>query len=197
MNLKNKCFCGANKSFSSCCQPFIVHTANNDNIAQPFPQTPEKLMRSRFSAYATGNSQYIYDTYAKSSQISQSVVEIDDWGKTCLWIALKIHSINSDEANKNESAEQFVEFSAFYIADDSLCELRENSRFVLEELDHPNQKSITEVKNKSFQWRYLDGDIIEHRELHKIKRKDICPCNKFSTAWALKKGKKYKQCCGK
>ena len=188
---QNKCFCGSNESFVACCQPFI----DDDQSKRIYPNTPEQLMRSRFCAYACGNSQYIYDTYAKRSQAAQSVKEIKDWGEACVWIALQIHSSKGDtlinsKGMADDSSEQFVEFSAFYISDDTLFELRENSRFVLE------QGTQKEDESKPAQWRYIDGDILKHEELSVIKRKDLCPCNLFPTAWILKKGKKYKQCCG-
>lgn len=187
MSLNQTCFCGSKQNFSSCCQPFIEGKV--EQLA--FPKTPEQLMRSRFSAYAINDGQYIYDTYAKSSQALQSIKEINDWSKACLWVALKIHSINNDDLNKNESHEQFVEFSVFYITDNILWELRENSRFVLE------NAVLDSNKVTNLQWRYLDGEIIKHCELMNIKRKEVCPCNNYSTAWTIKKGKKYKQCCGK
>ena len=195
MLINNRCFCGSNKNFSSCCQLYINH---NDK-QHLFPQTPEQLMRSRFSAYASGDSQYIYDTYAKSSQASQSVEEINDWSNACVWIALQIHSKNNTDITNNKSPEQFVEFSAFYITDNTLCELRENSRFVLEKpvLDSIILEVNTEDKKQSLQWRYIDGDIIKHCELSEIKRKELCPCNNYPSAWSMKKGKKFKQCCGK
>ncbi len=198
MTLNKKCFCGSNEKFSTCCQVFISHKTDQetkpDTKQQAFPQTPEQLMRSRFSAYVIGNSQYIYDTYAKSSRASQSVKDISDWSKACVWIALQVHSysnkVSSNNKNSNiirsEFSEQFVEFSAFYITDNTLCELRENSRFILES-----------EEDQYLQWRYIDGDIIEHCELAKVKRKELCPCNHYPTAWSMKKGKKFKQCCGK
>lgn len=87
------CFCGSNCDFSSCCQPYI-----NKEVAV---QTAEQLMRSRFSAYALGNAQYIYNTYAKSSQAAQSVKEIDDWSQSCVWIALNIHPITNSVSSAN------------------------------------------------------------------------------------------------
>ncbi len=185
MSLNKKCFCGSIKSFSACCQPLIIKEKQS--------LTPEQLMRSRFSAYATGNSQYIYDTYAKSSQVSQSIKEISEWSEACTWIALQIHSINNNELIDNESAEQFVEFSAIYITDGVLCELRENSRFILE---IPQPENTQTNDKQDLEWRYIDGDIVKHDELTKIKRKELCPCNSFPTTWVIKKGKKYKQCCG-
>lgn len=209
MLLNQQCFCGTGKRFSSCCQPFINREMNQKTSQLAFPETPEQLMRSRFSAYVTGNSQYIYDTYAKSSQASQSVKEIDEWSKACTWIALKIHSTRADNSDSKASTEQFVEFSAFYITDNILCELRENSRFVLEAAicdgitdddtseENTGAENKTVIGNQALQWRYIDGDIIEHCEISKISRKALCPCNDYPTAWSVKKGKKYKQCCAK
>lgn len=192
MTSTQPCFCGSQSDFSSCCQPYLkkettVHTA-------------EQLMRSRFSAYASANAGYIYDTYAKSSQKEQSVKEIEDWSKACEWIALIIHPI---EKSRQSTTEQFVEFSAFYITNNTLCELRERSRFILEESTFPALSTNSETKENmslntsSKQWRYIDGDIISHQELAAIKRNEICPCNLYTTAWQVKKGKKYKHCCGK
>jgi len=204
--LKNKkCFCGSDHSFSHCCQVFIDQKA----IKSTFPQTPEQLMRSRFSAYATGNSQYIYDTYAKQSRLAQSVEEINEWGESCVWIALIIHAstgntitVNTTDIKATESHEEFVEFSALYVTNNTLCVLRENSRFILEHpvlstetLEDEIEKNIT--TQPSLQWRYVDGDIIEHSEIMQIKQKDLCPCNNYPTAWSIKKGKKFKQCCGR
>ncbi|WP_114325066.1 YchJ family protein [Candidatus Colwellia aromaticivorans] len=192
INTTQACFCGANCDFSSCCQPYI----NKEMLVQ----TAEQLMRSRFSAYALGNAQYIYDTYAKSSQAAQSVENIDDWSKACVWIALKVYPVVN---NVNNTTEQFVEFSAFYIINNTLCELREKSRFILEESMSPTITENTEVKEQLSlnaplkQWRYIDGDIISHSELANIKRNDLCPCNHYPTAWQSKKGKKFKHCCGK
>lgn len=182
------CFCGSNSDFSSCCQPYI-------NKKLPV-QTAEQLMRSRFSAYASGNAQYIYDTYAKPSQQKQSVNDINEWSKACSWIALVIHPLTH---NVEKITEQYVEFSAFYIVNSILCELREKSRFILEEGTENNfeiNKPIS-INTQLKQWRYIDGDIIAHNELSIIKRNELCPCNHYSTAWQSKKGKKYKHCCGK
>lgn len=192
MNSIPRCFCGSNDDFPSCCLPYINQAVT--------VKTAEQLMRSRFSAYATSNAQYIYDTYAKSSQTAQSVKDIEDWSQSCVWIALKIHPLTKDI---NTPTEQFVEFSAFYITDNTLCELREKSRFILEENTSPTITENIEVKGKSIlnaqlkEWRYIDGDIIAHSELTTIKRNTLCPCNHYSTTWQSKKGKKFKHCCGK
>ncbi len=185
MQSKQTCFCGTNLPFEQCCQPLI----NQNKLAQ----TPEQLMRSRFSAYATREYQYIFDTYAKQSQSELSVEDIQSSGEDSHWFSLVIYT---SEILENEK-EQFVEFSAFYITDDILYEMREKSRFVLEDVN----KVVDGHENNNEQWRYVDGDIIKHCLLEKVTRKQICPCNNYPTAWPSsidkKKGKKYKQCCGK
>lgn len=157
------CPCGSTFLFSACCQLFITHKQK--------PITSEQLMRSRFSAYATRNGQYIFDTYGISQKSMQSVADIQIWAGECAWLALVIH----------ESTEDIVEFSAYYIANNTLCELRERSNFTLEQGE----------------WRYTDGEVTVNDELANIKRNEVCPCNKFPTAWSAKKNKKFKHCCAK
>ena len=155
------CPCGSTLLFNACCQLFITQ--------KKFPNTAEQLMRSRFSAYAIKNGQYIFETYGATQRLKQSVSDIQSWADECSWLALVVH----------ESSESTVEFTAFYVVDNTLCELREKSNFALEQ----------------GQWRYIDGDITAHNEIAKIKRNEICPCNKYPTAWSAKRGKKFKHCC--
>ncbi len=206
MHSKQACFCGSTLLFTQCCQPLITQHKH--------AQTPEQLMRSRFSAYAAKAYQYIFDTYAKQSQSSLSLKDIQDSAEGSHWFALIIYK--NEEIYKNEKVDtneksalvstegtiQFVEFSAFYITDDSVYEMREKSRFVLEESDAQTKNDVS-TKNSSKQWRYVDGEIIKHCQLNlplgnqqqKITRNQLCPCNHYPSAWTDKKAKKYKQCC--
>lgn len=161
------CPCGSTLSHTTCCQPFITK-------AKP-PITAEQLMRSRFSAYAMKNGQYIYDTYGEKQRKNLSIDDLQSWANECLWIALVIHKTTTET----------VEFSAYYVANNSLCELREISNFAQEKA------------NGQEQWRYIDGKITVNNEITCVKRNEACPCNQFSTAWSAKKGKKFKHCCGK
>ncbi len=47
------CPCHSGKSYTTCCEPF--HKGE-------LPSTPEQLMRSRYSAYALNNADYIIET---------------------------------------------------------------------------------------------------------------------------------------
>jgi len=127
--------------------------------------TAEQLMRSRYSAYVTNNAQYLFDTYADTSRKETSVADIAQWAKQCKWIAL---SVISAHTNTNST---IVEFSAKYLQKSKLCLLHEQSRFI----------------KTNGRWYYLDGDIISHKELSKIKSNNLCPCDS---------NRKFKKCCG-
>lgn len=154
------CPCGSAKAFSQCCFPYI----NNDSQ----PPTPEALMRSRYSAYATKNSLYIYDTYAIEKKADNSLKEIEAWASETRWVSLEI--INSTPEAHTELAT--VSFTAKYVTRNKLHSLTECSRF----------------RKDGDRWYYVDGDITEHKELAETNRNSKCPCSS---------GKKFKQCCGK
>lgn len=174
------CPCGSNLSFKACCQPFITKGTFQNRVS-----TPEQLMRSRFSAYAIKDGQYIYDTYGEKQRLNLNVNELQSWADECIWLALIIHNADGNT----------VEFSAYYVVNNTLCELREISNFVLE--PDPIREAEQGQKQAQKQWRYIDGKITKNDEIANIKRNEICPCNDFSTAWSTKKGKKFKHCCGK
>ena len=169
------CPCGSNSLFMACCQPFITKISNKKTPNTP--STPEQLMRSRFSAYAIKDGQYIFDTYAEKQRLEHSVDDIQSWADECLWLALVVH----------KAVDDIVDFSAYYVLQNTLCELREISTFCLEQDPNTDKK----------QWRYIGGNITVNDELTHIKRNEICPCNKFPTAWSVQKNKKFKHCCGK
>ncbi|WDE07674.1 SEC-C domain-containing protein [Thalassomonas viridans] len=156
------CPCGSELEFSLCCQPLIkgVQTASS----------PEKLMRSRYSAYATGEADYIYQTYAKTSRAQQNLEEIAQWAAMTKWLFLEIH--HSSEIPQSAGELPVVKFSAHYLLGNKYHKMTETSRFLQE----------------SGQWRYLDGDVSDSDEVREIKRNDACPC---------RSKKKFKQCCGR
>ena len=69
------CPCGSKNNQEVCCQAIIK--------GQQQAKTPEQLMRSRYSAYANNNAQYLYDTYANTSKSEQSIAEIAAWAQQC------------------------------------------------------------------------------------------------------------------
>ena len=94
--MKN-CYCNSNKSFSVCCEPYILGT-------QKAP-TAESLMRSRYSAYCVQNIDYLLATTHISTR------KFHDKNETLLFASqnqwLKLDIINTSET--------IVEFKAFYL----------------------------------------------------------------------------------
>jgi SEC-C motif-containing protein len=90
-------------------------------------------MRSRFTAYALGNRNYLLATWDKATRpLNLSLEDGTEWTK--LAIAKKQRGRPQD--NKGS-----VEFIAYYRADNQEYALRENSRFV----------------KKNLRWYYVDG----------------------------------------
>ncbi|MBA6416509.1 YchJ family protein [Colwellia sp. 6M3] len=159
-----QCPCGLELTYAQCCQPLIMATTSSNS--------PEQLMRSRYSAYATKNAEYIYLTYAKASQLEQSIVDIEQWAAQTKWLKLVIHNASEYQKNKINKESAQVEFSAFYQHQGQIWQMRENSNFVIEDNA----------------WRYLDGEVSDSKVLIKPKRNDTCFCQS---------NKKFKQCCAK
>jgi SEC-C motif domain protein len=119
--MKN-CYCGFVEEFEQCCQPFIAGISK--------PQTAEALMRSRYSAYATLNVEYIMRTTHPSTRKFLDSNEILNWAKSRVWNKLEIVST---EKGTSKDVKGFVEFKAYF--SDSTSELQfhhEHSIFVKE-----------------------------------------------------------------
>lgn len=139
------CFCCSKKPLAQCCGPLLEK--------QRLADSPEQLMRSRFSAYVDGNYEYVLATYANQRQATLSEAELAKDADGTRWFALQI--VNNPQLLPTQ-----VEFIAFYAADKHVCTLHETSNFVQEDGE----------------WRYLDGEL--HVDCGRIKlgRNERCPC---------------------
>ena len=158
------CPCGTELAYAQCCQPLIMAT-------QP-ANSPEQLMRSRYSAYATKQAEYIYLTYAQASKAEQSITGIVQWAAQTKWLKLIIHYASNHQLNSTNHESAQVEFSAFYLHQGEIWHMRERSNFIIEEAV----------------WRYLEGNLSDSTALNKPKRNDLCFCGS---------GTKFKHCCSK
>ncbi|MFN8369511.1 MAG: YchJ family protein [Bacteriovoracaceae bacterium] len=175
-----KCACGSDLEFSNCCEPFIKGTSN--------PDTAEKLMRSRYTAYTLGDANYVKTTMVKEAQDSFDLAGFQEWVTKSVWKGLKILST---EKGGSSDIKGKVEFTATYEVNGEMIDHHEVSDF---------------KKDKSGKWFFVDGDAHTHRhgEAHghhhhhhkvetitrsapKVGRNDPCTCGS---------GKKYKKCCG-
>ncbi|MBN1967783.1 MAG: YchJ family protein [Candidatus Delongbacteria bacterium] len=158
----NKCPCGIDKTYEECCGAII----NGNKLAE----TPESLMRSRYSAYVKGEVDYIKSSMHPVKQKEFNRENVEEWSKQSTWQKLEIigNSSLSDGTG-------IVEFKAHYSVEGN------------EHIHH----EIAQFKKHEDKWFFYDGrDVHEPiiNEEPKVGRNDVCPCGS---------GKKYKKCCGK
>ncbi|MDI9819698.1 MULTISPECIES: YchJ family protein [unclassified Legionella] len=154
------CPCDSQKSYLSCCEPFIT--------GKQTPETPEALMRSRYTAYAMANIDYIKETMRHGALIGFQETEAKRWAKRVHWI--KLHVLKSDIKN---STTGYVEFEASFVDGSRLKSLHEKSRFMREE----------------GQWYYVGGTHLPTVSTEQMISRTInCPCGSQ---------RKFKNCHGK
>lgn len=107
-----QCYCDKNARFEQCCEPYLLGTDVAPDAAT--------LMRSRYSAFATGNVTYITKTWHPKHV--PKPITLDDNQK---WIGLKVleHISEPDRA--------WVKFVARYKIDGKAHRLEEHSLFNL------------------------------------------------------------------
>ncbi len=123
------CWCGSSAPAASCCQPILAGQA---------APTAEALMRSRYSAYAIGDADYVLASWHPDTRPVE--VDLSD-GLT--WRKLQIVDT---VAGGPDDAEGVVEFRAAYREPDGTVGLlHERSRFA--RIDG--------------RWVYVDGDTLD------------------------------------
>lgn len=155
------CPCGSGNALDACCGPILSGSV-------PAP-TAAALMRSRYSAFATGNIDYLEQTLLPETRHDFDRKEISDWAANSEWTGLEIRST---EAGAENDTEGFVEFVAHFRMDGKDYVHHETSSFT----------------RRDGRWWYVDGTRGPRpRTAAKVGRNDPCPCGS---------GKKYKKCCG-
>ena len=154
------CLCGSGSSYAECCRRFHV----NEAVAP----SAEALMRSRFTAYALRNIEYLLATW----DAAKRPTGIDFSKETAQWHTLLILSCRKGGALDNKGV---VEFKAFYKQDDDEYFMHEISRFV----------------KTGQRWFYVDGIV---KAVSKVAASTDTGRN---AACACGSGKKFKRCCGK
>lgn len=112
------CPCNSGKMYANCCETFISH--------QDIPATPEALMRSRYTAYALNNIDYITETMKSPALDNFDPDATRERNKKIKWVELKVVNTSYGFANG------MVEFYASYTKNNKLHVLHEMSDFVLE-----------------------------------------------------------------
>ena len=125
-------------------------------------------MRSRFTAYAKRNAEYLLASW----DLSKRPIAIDFSKETAEWQRLQIISCKKGGTNDSKG---IVEFKAFYSQDGVDCFMHEISRFI----------------KTGGHWLYLDGVIKAAGKVESqvnAGKNALCGCGS---------GKKFKRCCGK
>jgi len=158
------CPCGSGLAFDACCGPII-------SGATPAP-TALALMRSRYSAYATGAIEHVRNTLCAAQRGDFDHEAATAWSRNSQWLGLEIHAT---EAGGEADQRGTVDFTASFTLDGVPQQHRERAEF----------------RREDGAWVYEDGQVrgnpTVRRESPKVGRNDPCPCGS---------GKKFKKCCG-
>ncbi len=92
-----KCPCCSDIPYENCCKPFHIGTK--------FPPSAEALMRSRFSAFAIPNADYLMNTTLPSKRKLHNKADLQEWAEINEWVKLEI----VQKPSKDQ-----VEFMAWY-----------------------------------------------------------------------------------
>lgn len=115
MNLTDLCPCCSGKTYLSCCQ--LAHLEHSK------VSSAEALMRSRYSAFALRNAEYLMITTHSSQQKNHSKEDYLTWATQNEWLKLEIVKAHDN----------IVEFKAWYHNQEKvLCLHHERSSFVKE-----------------------------------------------------------------
>lgn len=101
MTTQNICPCGQGQ-YATCCQPLHQH--------QKKAKTAEQLMRSRYSAFAKQQIDYLVKTTALLQQPQLNITAISDWSNSNHWQKLEVVQ-HQAKINKYHAS---VEFKAYY-----------------------------------------------------------------------------------
>ncbi len=121
--------------FAACCGRYLDGPA--------VAPTALELMRSRYSAYVLGRTDYLRMTWDPATRPADLDVNADaDAPDAQRWLGLQIKRFESQDAHH-----AIVEFVARYKQGGRAYRLHEVSRF---------------VRGDDERWRYIDGDVSEH-----------------------------------
>ncbi|MCH9644943.1 MAG: YchJ family protein [Gammaproteobacteria bacterium] len=157
---KDNCPCCSGKKFKRCCEPYLT--------GQSHAETPEQLMRSRYSAFALVNAEYIGATLRGAALKAFDLEDTRQWADSMEWLGLQV--LNSEQ----QGDVGFVEFVAtFKPPKEPEHRMHEKSKF----------------KRYDGHWYYVNSVQRSDTEQkpQKLGRNDPCHCGS---------GKKFKKCCG-
>jgi len=166
--------------------------------------TPEALMRSRYTAFAEKNIDYLFSSMTPELQQETDREDMQDFAEEVdSWVKLEVMNAPAPQSDHGT-----VEFAAYFMYEDQQQRIHENSEFVKINgqwfyAGHQHQCGSHDPDDDNDD-DYDYDDHHEHEHVHdehcghhhhhhepyraetKIGRNDPCPCGS---------GKKYKKCC--
>lgn len=123
------CPCCSSLLYEDCCEPLIIWSQK--------AMSPEQLMRSRYSAYAKTEVDYLIETTHSKERNNYSKSEIKKWSTSNGWLKLEVLNAFDNQ----------VEFKAYHQEIGSLI------------INIHHEKSYFEKENG--EWKYLNGVFFE------------------------------------
>ncbi|MGK7892181.1 MAG: YchJ family protein [Xenococcus sp. (in: cyanobacteria)] len=132
MSTNQLCPCRSRKKYQYCCGVYLSRTK--------LPTTPEKLMRSRYTAFCRGDIDYLVATHDPDKRSKNEREEIANSIKRTSWLGLTV--IDASPVKQNDKI-AYVEFVAIFKTNE-IHQLHERSKFL--KLDG--------------KWYYSEGEIL-------------------------------------
>lgn len=165
---------GAPLLYQDCCQPYHDGLLNNeaDKIDGVKPDSAERLMRSRYSAFVLIKPEYIVKTTLPAQQNLLEIKAIESWAKETNWVGLEIVAHMPKLGKRHAKVEFKAYFNISDNKDDGIQAHHELSAFV----------KVTDKTNNEARWYFLDPTVSMS-----VTQKQPCICGS---------GEKFKRCCG-
>lgn len=154
------CPCGSEKTYEDCCA--LLHQK------KAIAETPGEVMRARYSAFVTGNIEYLMDSIPEDKQETIDEESLVSWSKEADWDRLKVvqEVVNGDRGE--------VEFIAYY----------HRNKIEFKHHEHAYFEKIEGV------WYYSDGRMLPETGQKERKEKKIKKVQKLILSGKKRKKKR-------
>lgn len=139
------CPCQSGFTYEDCCAPLLAR--------QVFADSPERLMRSRYTAYVNADIDYLRDTTADHRRAVYDFEQLGEWARQSQWLGLKVH-VSEQEGDRGR-----VVFTARFKLDDGVHAHTEDSTFM----------------QQNGRWYFVEGQECAEPKSN-VGRNDPCLC---------------------
>jgi SEC-C motif domain protein len=156
------CTCGSIREFDDCCGPII---------GGALPGTAEELLRSRYTAFALGNTDYLVDTLTPDIRDTFDQIEAESTAAGADWQSLEVRTVTGGGVDDETGSIEFV----------ATFRLHGQNRI---------HHELSQFRREEGRWMCAGGQTNPKPppvQVAKVGRNDPCPCGS---------GKKFKKCCG-